>query len=160
MVRLLRLDARVTLDDPGPTLTRAQEAANDGDESWERWVAEYRAGEALILRLDLSLEFSADSPDTLRIANSGVFVERHPDPPKVEQQIAEVASKDFSYLARELIARGHDIGERELSDIYVHVELGEDVRRALADTAPPSQHEHSRAPQADVRLSRPEDASA
>lgn len=156
MVRLLRLDARVILDNPAPSLARAQQAADEGDESWERWMAEYRAGEALIVRLELSLEFSADTRDIVRIANSGVFVERHPDPPKVEQQIADVAGKDFSYLARHLIAMGHDIDERDFSDVYVHVELGDDVRQALGDSGRTPREEHSRSPQADVRLSRPD----
>jgi hypothetical protein len=155
MLRFLRLKARVMLDDPGPTLAEAQAAATAGDESWERWVHEYRRGEALIVRLELSLEFSARERHVLGVANPGVFIEKHPDPPRVEQQIAEVVSKDFPLIARDLNARGHQVEEAELSEMYVHVELEEDVRRELAASRRPQSYRES--PEAEVGLSRVED---
>jgi hypothetical protein len=130
MLRLLRLEARVKLDDPGRALAEAERAAGAGDESWERWIAEFRGGQALIVALEVTVTFDG-VPGTLRVANRGVFVEKHPEPPKVEQQIAEVVSKDFPLLARDLSHRGHHIDEAELGEMYVHVELGEDVRAAL-----------------------------
>jgi hypothetical protein len=56
MLRLLRRDARVVLDDPAETLAQMMQAAASGDESWERWLDEYQRGEALIVRLELALE--------------------------------------------------------------------------------------------------------
>lgn len=156
MLRFLRLAALVTLDDPEPTLARARQAAATGDESWQRWLTEYERGEALIVRLELTLEVSDGNREVLRIANPGVFVEKHPDPPKVEQQIAEIAGKDFSLLAGELSARGHEIDEGELDELYVHVELEQDLTRALSPPESSVRRAHSGPPDAEVRLSRPE----
>jgi hypothetical protein len=153
MLRLLRLEARVKLDDPGRALAEAERAAGAGDESWERWIAEFRGGQALIVALEVTVTFDG-VPGTLRVANRGVFVEKHPEPPKVEQQIAEVVSKDFPLLARDLSHRGHHIDEAELGEMYVHVELGEDVRAAL--TTGGAELSRGGAPNAEVRASRPE----
>ena len=159
MLRFLQLHARVTLDDPAPTLAEAEAAAADGDESWEQWLAEYQRGEALIVRLEFSVEFSAGERDTLRVANPGVFIEKHPDPPMVEQQIAEVASKDFPFIVRDLTARGYAVDEGALSEMYVHVELQDDVRHALETGASTPRQAHRRSPEAEIGLSRTEELS-
>lgn len=135
MAIVQRLQARVVLDDPAPTLARAMEHADRGDESWARWVSEYWEGKAIIVRLEVSLELSDGEADLIEQANDGVFLETDPQPPKVEQQVAEVVSKDYSALARELDARGHPLARDELHTMYVHVELGDDVRRSLANPA-------------------------
>jgi hypothetical protein len=159
-LRFLQLHARVTLDDPERTLAEAEAAAAEGDESWEQWLAEYHRGEALIVRLEFSVEFSAGERDVVRVANPGVFIEKHPDPPMVEQQIAEVASKDFPFIARDLTARGHPIDEGALSEMYVHVELEDDVRRALEACAPAGHRASRGSPEAEIRLSRTEQLSS
>lgn len=152
MARVERLVARVTLDDPAPTVERAEARAQDGDESWERWVAEYRRGEAIIVRLAVSLQVSDGADElTVEAANLGVFLEADPHPPRVEQQVAELISKDFPALTRELALRGHRLAPDALHDMYVHVELGEDVRASLTTAA--ASHDQ---PEGDARLSRHE----
>jgi hypothetical protein len=65
------------------------------------------------------------------MANPGVFIEKDIHPPKIEQQIGELVSKDFPSLVREIASRGHVVDESALAEMYVHVELAEDVRNAL-----------------------------
>ena len=133
-----RLRVRVTLDDPAPAVTQARDEAGRGDESWQRWVAEYECGEAVIVALEVALEVFDGRPAVIDVASRGVFIETNADLPKVEQQVAELVSKDFPLLARELAVRGHRVDPRELDEMYVHVELDHDLRgalRALANRA-------------------------
>lgn len=151
MACIQRLAARVTLDDPQPALEAAEHRAASGDESWGQWVTEYRRGMAIIVRLAVTLEVSDRGGEVVETANRGVFLETDRQPPLIEQQVAELVSKDFSALARELIARGHNIDRTDLHDMYVHVELGDDVRRSLLEAEARSQR-----PSSDARLSRHE----
>jgi hypothetical protein len=126
------------LDDSPAALAHAEAYANDGDESWEQWVAEYRRGDALILRLELTLELGEAAGDVVKVARDGFFVENHAHAPRVEQQIAELAGVDLVGLADELAERGYEIDARDLCAMYVHVELDPEVRRRLrAGGAPP-----------------------
>lgn len=133
MVAVNRLSARARLDESPAALSHAKARAESGDESWEQWLAEYRAGDALILRLELTLEITGERNDVVTIARNGFFVENHAHTPKVEQQIAELASGDFAAMAGELAGRGHGVDLQELAAMYVHVELDPGVRRRLAD---------------------------
>ncbi len=126
-----RLCARAQLDDSPEALTHASAEAAAGDESWQQWVAEYQRGEALILRLELTLEIGDGEREVLRSASAGLFIECDVHTPVVEQQIAELAAGDFVALARELTARGLDLNVYELAEMYVHVELDEAVRHEL-----------------------------
>lgn len=132
MLSVQRLSAHARLDDSPGALAHAKAEAATGDESWQQWVEEYQRGEALILRLELILEVSGREPQVLRSSGGGFFVESDPHAPKVEQQIAELASGDFAVLARELTAHGHHLDVYELGEMYVHVELDEELRRRLA----------------------------
>lgn len=132
-----RLSARARLDESATALVQAQAQAADGDESWEQWVAEYQRGEALILRLELTMEIDDGVADVITTSKDGFFVENHVHAPRVEQQIAELASGDFAALASELVRRGHEVDPYELGELYVHVELDENVRRRLADGSSP-----------------------
>jgi len=131
MVWVRRLSARASLDDSPAALEHATAQADSGDESWEQWVAEYRRGEALVLRLELTLELGDEAGEVITASTDGFFVENHAHAPKVEQQIAELASGDLSALAAELAQRGHELDVRELGAMYVHVELDPDVRRRV-----------------------------
>jgi hypothetical protein len=131
VVRVQRLAARALVDDSPAALVHAKAEAAAGDESWAQWVQEYQRGEALILRLELTLELGNGDAEVVTVSRHGFFVENHPDAPKVEQQVAELASSDLSALASELGRRGHDIDLHELSTMYVHVELGPEVRRRV-----------------------------
>lgn len=53
----------------------------------------------------------------------------HVDAPRVERQIAELASDVFAVLGKRLAERGHDIDARHLGEMYVHVELDSGVPR-------------------------------
>lgn len=149
MVCVQRLGAHVTLDDPQPILEAAKDRAVAGDESWKRWVAEYHRGEAIIVRLTVTLQIGGGAQDIIETANRGVFLETNPHPPRIEQQVAELVGKDFPVLARELTIRGHPTDASDLRDMYVHVELGEDVRRSLLQAG--ARHTP---PDSDARLSR------
>lgn len=133
MVCVQRLSARAVLDDSPAALSHAKALADAGDESWEQWVAEYHRGDALIVRLELRLEFADETDDVLTTAKDGFFVENHTHVPKLEQQIAELASGDLATLAGELAQRGHTIDARELGTMYVHVELDPELRLRLRD---------------------------
>ncbi len=113
-------------------MAHAQAEAAAGDESWGQWVEEFQRGDALILRLELTLEIS---DAVVRGSTNGLFVENDVHAPKVEQQVAELASGDFAALAGTLAARGHDIDVYELCEMYIHVELDPEVRRRLANSS-------------------------
>ena len=131
MVWVRRLSARASLDDSPAALAHATAQADSGDESWEQWVAEYRRGEALVLRLELTLELGDEAGEVITASRDGFFVENHAHAPKVEQQIAELASGDLTALAAELAQRGHELDLSELGAMYVHVELDPEVRRRV-----------------------------
>lgn len=122
-----RLWARAFLDDGQAALAHAEAEAATGDESWQQWVAEYRRGDALILNLELRVELTGG--ETVDASMNGVFVENHVDAPRVERQIAELASDVFAVLGKRLAEREHDIDARHLGEMYVHVELDSGVRR-------------------------------
>jgi hypothetical protein len=128
MVWVRRLSARAVLDEAPSALAHAEAQAAAGDESWQQWVAEYRRGDALILRLELTLELGDDAGEVVTAATDGLFVENNGHMPRVEQQIAELASDDLTALAAELAQRGHELDLQALGAMYVHVELGQDVR--------------------------------
>jgi hypothetical protein len=119
------------LDESPRALTHARALAEAGDESWEQWVAEYQRGDALIVRLELRLELGDGSDEVLTTSKDGFFVENHTHIPKLEQQIAELASGDLAELAEELAQRGDAVDVRELGTMYVHVELDPELRRRL-----------------------------
>jgi hypothetical protein len=131
MVSVQRLCARAVLDESAGALAHAQALADAGDESWGQWVAEYQRGDALIVRLELRLEFADGTDEVLTIDKNGFFVENHSHVPQLEQQIAELASDDLADLAGELARRGHAVDAQELGAMYVHVELDPELRRRL-----------------------------
>jgi hypothetical protein len=137
VVSVQRLSVRALLDDSPGALAHAEAEAAAGDESWEQWVEEYQRGDALIVRLELALEVSGDTGETLTASRAGFFVENHVHAPKLEQQIAELATGDLTALAAELTARD-DLDVSELSTMYVHVELDPEVRRRLRQRQAPA----------------------
>jgi hypothetical protein len=137
VVCVQRLSVRAVLDDSPEALKHAKEWAAEGDESWEQWVVEYQRGDALILRLEFTLELGGGDEDVVSASLEGFFVENHLHAPKLEQQIAELAAGDLGALADELAKRGHPIDMQELSSMYVHVELDPAVRRRLLGNAAP-----------------------
>ena len=132
MLSVDRLLARARLDDSPAALARAKAQADGGDESWEQWVADYQRGEALIVRLELMMEISDGAPHVISATKEGFFIENHVHAPRVEKQIAELASDDFAALGAELTRRGHEVDQYELGELYVHVELDKDLRLRLS----------------------------
>ena len=91
----------------------------------------------MIIELELTISYTAGGPDELTTRSRGLFVESDGHPAKVERQVAELASGDFVELAKQLVARGHQIDVYDIGEMYVHVELDEDVRRRLATSREP-----------------------
>ncbi|MGH2885433.1 MAG: hypothetical protein ACRDPA_22480 [Solirubrobacteraceae bacterium] len=133
MVSVQRLSVRASLDDSPAALTNAEAHAATGDESWEQWVAEYRRGEALIVRLELTVEIDDGTDEVLTGSKDGFFIENDAHAPKLEQQIAELAADDLAALAAEFVRRGHDLDLSALGSMYVHVELAPEVLERLHD---------------------------
>lgn len=134
VIAVQRLSARARLDESPVALSHAKARAESGDESWEQWLADYRRGDALILRLDLTLELTGDEDEVLEMSRDGFFVESDVHAPTVERQIAEVASGDFAAMAGQLAQRGCDLDVHGIGTMYVHVELDPDVQRRLRDS--------------------------
>jgi hypothetical protein len=130
MTVVQRLLAQARLEDSPKVLAHARAEAAAGDESWEEWLAEYERGDALMLRLELAIDL--DDGARLSGSSSGLFVERHAHVPKVEQQVAEQASGDFTTLAEQLCSHGFQLDAYELGDMYIHVELDDEVRARMA----------------------------
>ena len=131
MIAVQRLSARARLDESPGALSHARAQADSGDESWEQWLAEYGRGDALILRLELTLELAGDRDEVLRTSRDGFFVENHVHAPKVEQQVAELASGDFAAMAGQLAQRDRDLDVDGIGAMYVHVELDPEVQSRL-----------------------------
>jgi hypothetical protein len=132
--RIERITAHAALDDADEQLGKAEAAAEHGDPDWAHWVDQYRAGHALIVALDVTVEYFTDTGERnyVHAHNDSVWVERHVDPPMVQEQIRQVASKDFSVLASALRERGLSIEETDLDEMYVEVCLDRSVRDDLA----------------------------
>lgn len=135
VVSVQRLSVRAQLDESPAMLSHAEALAAAGDESWEQWVTEYQRGDALIVRLELTLEITDEAGEVLTASRDGFFVENHVHAPKLEQQIAELASDDLAALAAEFAERGHELDLHELGTMYVHVELAPELRRRVQDRA-------------------------
>ena len=56
-------------------------------------------GDALIIRLDLTIEVGGGEARTLGSSMGGYFVENTAHPPRLEHQVAELASADLVLLA-------------------------------------------------------------
>ena len=110
MLSVQRLSAYAWMDESAAALAQAKAQADEGDESWEQWVAEYQRGEALILRLDLTIQVNDGADHVISSSREGFFVENHADAPRVERQVAELAAGDFAALSADLARRGHEVG--------------------------------------------------
>jgi hypothetical protein len=87
------------------------------------------------VRLELTLEISDGAGEVLTASRDGFFVENHAHAPKLEQQIAELASDDLAALAEEFAGRGRDLDLHELGTMYVHVELAPELRQRVQERA-------------------------
>lgn len=131
--RIERVTAQATLDDPTEELRRVSEYAAAGDDSWSRWLHDYRASRALIVRLRVSILFSAHDGvrDVVEAVNRAVWLEKDVHPPAVEEQLRVTASKDWSAVCQMMRERGFHVSIDELERLYTHVELDAAVRGQL-----------------------------
>jgi hypothetical protein len=129
---VLRLDARVELDgSSGEVLRESREQAAEGDEDHAWLLNEREAGTVLLGRLVVSVDAEADGrQEQVSVVNHGVWLERD-TVPHVEAQVSQTATKDFSRLTLELRKRAFYVETGALDGMYVHVELGAALRRAL-----------------------------
>jgi hypothetical protein len=126
-----RLSAHAHLDETAEVLERAKAEAALGDESWKEWVEELERGRAIAVRIDLAITYDDQGPGELISSTDGLFVEGNTHAAKVEQQVAELASGDIVHLGRQLIADGHQLDADDLGQMYVHVELDDELIQAL-----------------------------
>lgn len=128
---LERFGVRAMLSN-GDQLVATQAAADAGDESWAQWLAEHARGEALLLSLRVTADYTRpDDHGQVALMNAGVWVENDPHPPAVEEQVRELVFKDVALLSAQLAEHGVKVTEEALARMYVRVELAPDVRAAL-----------------------------
>jgi hypothetical protein len=128
-----RITAVAELDDrpTAATATRERAAAGDGDNAW--LLEEWDAGRLLLAEVVVSVAAADDDGHDVIVRRSidGVWLELD-EPPRVEEQIAGVAPTELAHLAVELRKAGVEVDETELQASYLHVELGDRLRAALA----------------------------
>jgi hypothetical protein len=114
----------------------ARMRAEAGDPDWQQWVDEFDRGEAIVvdLRVSLTIERDDGSTQTLEVVNHGIWLPHGLHPPVVAAVIAEISSKDYEVLAERVARLGESITVSELEEMYVAVELSEDLQAALHPT--------------------------
>jgi len=131
---VVRITAVAELDER-PTAahaTRSRADAGDRDSAWllEQWQ-EQRLVLARLNVTALAKDSGGDEISAERVVDD-VWLERD-DLPAVEAQVADVAPVVLHALAAELRERGIDVDGDRLDASFLHVELGERLRHALAD---------------------------
>jgi hypothetical protein len=116
-------------------------------------VADHEHGEALIVRLDVSVVAVDHASEVIETGNRGVFVENDVHLPMLEQQIAEMAKENVPATTARLKERGHDLGFAELAEMYVDVELDPQLRAALSSDGAVRRSTPGGSPSATARLS-------
>ena len=131
--RVERIAAHAALTDGREELEEAAAWAAEGDADWQAWIDDVAAGLALVLRLDVVVEvrWPDGATDRFHAQAESICVEKHLDPPKVEEQRRELAGKDFPALVPRLRSAGLEIEESDLEAMYVHVELDHSLRQEL-----------------------------
>src|SRR4051812_20474452 len=131
MVR--RLEAVAELDErpEAADAIRARAAEGDGDSRW--LLTQWEQGRVLVARVRVTVVAEDDDGKEVSAAQvlSSVWLE-HDDPPRVEAQVADVAPGELPDLAAALRGRGVAVDDNELAASFLHIELGDDLRRALA----------------------------
>lgn len=123
--RIRRLSVRASPDTTsGSVIAEAQQHARAGDPAWRDWLVRVDRGDAAIVQLLTSAEIDVCGVrDRIEVVNHGVWIERDAHPPKIEEQIREIAYKDVRPLHDALLVRGIDVPVREMEDMFFHVEI-------------------------------------
>ena len=112
-----------------PMRTRAREGDQDS-----AWMVERLDDGGLVLArvvLHAVAEDGAGAPVEAECVIEGVWLECD-DPPAVEQQVADVAPAELPALGEKLRRLGVEVDDDELAGAFVHIELDEPLRQALA----------------------------
>lgn len=127
------LIARACLAEPGSELAEARARAQAGDADWLEWVDEFDRGEATLIDLRVAVTVEGDDhiDDTVAAEDHQVWMHLSQHPPHVAALVAELSAKDLALLSSRLRARGYDVPLAELDDMYVTVELSDDLLDAL-----------------------------
>ena len=130
---VLRLVVTAELDESGDMLEDARARAEDGDQDFDWLVRRWEEG-ALLLAKFIARAYAVREDGRVVcvvVVNRGVWLEREMLP-LVERQVSEIAPKDVPELSRRLGEEGVQVGRDELDEMFIHVELDERLRAALA----------------------------
>ena len=129
-----RISALASAEDaPGTAVAFAREAAAGGDESWREWLEQLERGEALTARIRLTVELRDGARRHQVVGQElGAWLELGAHPPSLERQVADVAALGYWAVSQALRERGVEIDADELSAMFVHVELSEELRKLVA----------------------------
>ncbi len=133
MTTVLRLAVAAELENPAPAVAEANEHARD-DAQFSHLVHGADRGDLLVVAMTTFVEARpARRQRSVRVqrVRHGVWIERAA-PPDVERQLSSIAPEDFGALIEQLEAAGAPLERGSLADLFVHVELGPDLRRELA----------------------------
>lgn len=125
--------ARARLAEPGSELAQARERAHAGDADWQEWVDEFTRGKATLIDMRVVVTVEGDNhvEETVAAEDHQVWMHLSQHPPHVAALVAELSVKDLALLSSRLRARGYDVSLAELDDMYVTVELSDDLLDAL-----------------------------
>lgn len=142
-----RLVARVWVQDPGEEVARIRRELDGGDDTWRRWLEELERGDAVVASMHVTAYARLSDGTRCRAdaENHHLWLELGAHPPLLEAQVQEVVGKDCGPLAQRLREFGELITADALSDMYVHVELGDDIVAAMPA---PGRHEPAHRPEA------------
>ena len=128
-----RIVASADVDEQGEAARamRARANAGDGDSAW--LLDQWDEGNVVLASIVVTVSARDDGGREVLAERRvhGVWLERE-DPPGVETQIAEVAPSELQALAGELRSRGVPAEAESLEASFVHVELSDRLRAALA----------------------------
>ena len=129
--------ARACLAEPGSEVGEARARAEAGDDDWQEWIDQFDRGEAALIdiRATVSLELDDGTVEAVNADDYQVWMHLSQHPPVVARLVAEMSSKDLGLLTARIRDLGQHIGPLELDDMYVTVELADDLLEALRPEA-------------------------
>jgi hypothetical protein len=134
------LAVRAVAADAPEELEAARAAACAGDSDWREWLDEHAAGQAMIVSLDVTVDYrdAEGRPGQVKCFNSAVWVESALHRPIVEEEVRQAVAKDFARIEDELHRRGVPVEARDLDRMFVHVELAPEVGSSSGGRPPAS----------------------
>lgn len=132
-----RIVARACLAEPGTEVDQARRRANEGDPDWRRWIEEFDRDEATLvdLRVTAEIERGDGSSHAIGVENHQIWMHLAHQPPIMAGLVAELSNKDFNEIAARIHELGEAIDPAELHEMYVTVELADDLLAAMRPAA-------------------------